>query len=105
MNKQQVKEMVQERMEQGYDVIISIPVSAGFLGDMEAICFYDAVKERMMEATNPLRTTSRATVGDGLKAFVYGETYKMKADRGYLERFVEMSSQFGEVADILGRNY
>lgn len=94
-----------EAMMQEYDVIISIPVTAGFMGDMEAICMYPAIKERMMESEKPLRTTGAAPNGNGLKAFVFGESYKMKAHPEYLESFVRMSKQFGDVQDILGTKY
>lgn len=103
MTKNEVKRMVKDRMNEGCDVIISIPVSAGFMGDMEAMAFYDAVKERMMEATNPLRTTSVAR--GGIKAFVYGETYKMEHSPGYLDKFVDMAVDFGEVQDVIGIKY
>ena len=105
MDKQQIRNAIQERINAGNDVIISIPESAGFMGDMEAICFYDSVKERMMEATNPLRATSVAPGNKGLKAFVYGETYKMKKNPEYLEKFIQMAIDFGEVQDILGMKY
>lgn len=102
MTEIEVRQQVEKMMEE-YDVIITIPTTAGFMGDMEAICMYPAIEERMKSADKPLRATSAGSTG--IKAFVFGESSKMKAEPEYLESFVRMSKQFGDVQDIIGTKY
>lgn len=101
MPETEIRELIQGLISE-YDVLVSIPEDAGLCNDFKSV--YSTIKGIMMRRDNPVRVEGLAQNGE-YKAFIFGETSKMKKNPKYIDNFVNMVKYAGTVSNIGAMRY
>lgn len=78
-----------------YDVVVSIPESAGDFGSLEAMNLVSDVKEKIKANKSPVHYQK-----DG-KDFVFADARQIRLNYEYFNEFKKMSHQYGAISDVV----
>ena len=99
LSEEKIRELAKQFAGEQKGIIVSIPEAAGFFGDVEAMQFVREAKNRLPEENSPMRV--REGSRSGIMAFVYADSERILNNPAYLDKFVQMATECGNVSDIV----
>ena len=87
-----------------HDVVASVPMFAGVVGATTAECWFANVKKEIQQSPVPMCIRLSRKNSRGLNSFAYGLQSKLVSDPEYLNKFINLSQEFGLVSELIGIN-